>query len=141
MSSAIEGVLDTNVFLHAHAHDSAAQECQDFLAALEDGRVRAHLEPIVLHELTYVLPRFLKSMTRQQVAQYLLVVLTWDGVQGEKDLMASAVQRWRDTPGLSFVDAYLAALAIQRGCAVYTKNVRDLRGQGVEVPDTLPAGC
>lgn len=77
-------------------------------------------------------------MARSDVAEYLLMVLSWDGVVGEKAVMAEAVQRWAVTPGLSFADAYLAALATQRGCAVFTKNLRELRGQGVDAPSPLP---
>ena len=54
--------------------------------------------------------------------------------------MDDTLRRWADTPGLGFVDAYLAALAARHGCPVYTKNVRDFSGQGVSVPDPLPGG-
>ena len=133
-----DGLLDTNVFIHAYTRDTMAQECRGFLVALEQGTVRARLEPVVLHELTYTLPRYMKQMTRDDVAVYLSMVLSWPGVLGEKDVLVDAVERWWRTPGLAFVDAYLAALAVQEGCPVYTKNVRDLVGQGVQVPDPLP---
>jgi predicted nucleic acid-binding protein len=136
-----EGLLDTNIFLHAHADDSVSAECQAFLRALERGQVRARLEPIVLHELSYALPRFVKQMTRREVGAYLAMVLRWDGVFGEKDVMADAVQRWRNTPGLSFADAYLAAIATRMQLPVFTKNIRDLIGQGVSVPVPLPTGA
>jgi predicted nucleic acid-binding protein len=131
------GLLDTNIFIHAHSTDSAAAECQLFLSALESGRIRARLEPLILHELSYALPRYVKQMTRQDVAAYMLMVLNWDGVEGEKEVMVASVQRWASTPGLSFADAYLAA---QRQCAVFTKNLRELRGQGVDAPMLLPDG-
>jgi predicted nucleic acid-binding protein len=134
------GILDTNVFIHAYANDPLTDECRWFLTALQRGLVEAHLEPLVLHELSYALPHFLKQMTRNDVAEYLLMVLSWDGVRGEKDRMVDAVVRWRASPGLAFVDAYLAALAREWRCPIYTKNVRELRGQGVDVPSTLPAG-
>lgn len=140
MNSTSEGLLDTNVFVHAHTNDSVAQECRDFLAALERGQVQGRLEPLVAHELTYVLPRVIRQMTRADVAQYLLMVLGWRGVTGPKDILVDAVIRWRDKAGLSFVDAYLAALAAERRCAVYTKNLRDFEGQGSAVPRTLPKG-
>lgn len=66
------------------------------------------------------------------------MVLGWDGVEGEKDLIAEAVQHWATNTPLSFVDAYLAALARRLSCPVYRKNVRDLLGEGVAIPDTLP---
>lgn len=134
-----DGLIDTNVFLHAQANDSASAECRAFLEALAEGRVRARLEPIVLHELSYALPRFVKQMTRQQVAAYLAMVIGWSGVLGDKDTLADTIQRWGNTPGLSFADAYLAALATRETCPVYTKNVRELTRQGISVPDPLPS--
>ena len=135
-----DGLLDTNVFIHAHARDSQTEECRRFLLALERGDLRAHLEPLILHELSYALPHYLKQVTREQIAEYLLMVLSWEGVQGNKDLMVDAVQRWRDAPRLSFADAHLAVLASRRQSPVFTKNVRELRGQGVSVPEPLPTG-
>lgn len=46
------GLLDTNVFIHAYAQDTASEECRSFLIALEAGRVAAQLDPMVLHELS-----------------------------------------------------------------------------------------
>src|SRR5262245_17134560 len=42
-----EGLIDTNVFLHAQTFDAHAEECLRLLEALRDDRVRARLEPIV----------------------------------------------------------------------------------------------
>jgi predicted nucleic acid-binding protein len=134
------GLVDTNTFFHAQTHDVHSDECRRFLAALERGDVQAVLDPIVLHELSFVLPRYVKQMSRHDVATYLEVVLSWPGIQGDKGTMIDAVQRWRDTPGLAFADAYLAARAAAESRPVYTKNVRELRGQAVAVPDPLPAG-
>jgi predicted nucleic acid-binding protein len=134
------GLLDTNVFIHAYANDVASEECRQFLTAVESGTRQVQLDPLVLHELSYALPRYVKQLTRSGIAQYLLMVLGWDGVKGETQIMSDAVERWRDTPGLAFVDAYLAALAASQGCAVYSKNVRELEGQGVRVPNPLLVG-
>jgi len=139
MSSTIDDLLDTNVFIHAHASDRFTEECRHFLALLEQGQIRAYLEPLILHELSYALPHYLRQMTRTQVADYLLMILSWRGVQGQRSLMIDAVARWRATPGLSFADAYLAALASRRQCPVFTKNVREIEGQGVVVPQPLPS--
>jgi predicted nucleic acid-binding protein len=133
-----DGLLDTNVFIHAHTTDSVSEACRRFLAALEQGQTRAQLEPLILHDLSYALPHYVTQMTRQQVAEYLLMVLSWDGVQGDKDVMVDAVQRWQGTSGLSFADAYLAALSAQLSCSVYSKNVREPEAQGVIVPQPLP---
>lgn len=133
------GLVDTNTFVHAHAHDVHTEECRTFLAALEAGKAQAHLEPIVLHELSYALPHYMKQMDWTQVADYLLMVLAWPGIRGAKDVMVDAVQRWRASKRLAFVDSYLAAFAAQRQCPVYTKNVREFVGQGIHVPPTLPS--
>ncbi len=132
------GLLDTNVFIHAHTRDRWAAECRAFLTAIENGKVSAVIEPLVLHELSYALPHYVKQMTREQVGEYLLMVLRWEGVQGDKDTLVETVMRWRATPGLAFVDAYLAVLARQRGCPVFSKNVKELAAQGVVVPARLP---
>lgn len=134
-----DGLLDTNVFIHAQTTDALSDECRRFMAALEQGRARAHLEPVVLHELSYALKHYLKQLTREHIAQYLLSVLSWEGVVGDKDVMIDAVTRWYQTPRLSFPDAYLAALASLRQCPVFTKNRRDFVLQGVEVPEALPS--
>jgi predicted nucleic acid-binding protein len=135
-----DGLLDTNVFIHAHASDRFTEECRSFLAAVERGKVRAYLDPLILHELSYALPHYIKQMTRPQVGEYLLMVLSWSGVQGDKEVMIDTVERWRGTAGHSFADAYLAARATQRRCPVYTRNVRELEGQVVAVPQPLPSG-
>jgi len=134
-----DGLLDTNTFIHAMTHDAHSEECSRFLAALEDGRVDAWLEPIVLHELSYALRRWRKEITREEIAEYLLVILGWPGVRGDKESMINAVERWSATPGLAFVDAYLAALASRRGAVIYTKNARDFTQQGIAVPQPLPS--
>ncbi len=131
-------LIDTNVFIHAQSTDQFSQECRRFLEAVETGRIRARLDPLVLHELSYALPHYVKHMTRENVGEYLLAVLTWEGIEGNRNLMVDAVTRWRSSSKLAFVDAYLAALAKELDGAVFTKNVRDFEGQGVEVPAALP---
>jgi len=88
------------------------------------------MSPLILHELSYAFPRYIKQMTHQDIANYLLMVLGWEAVQGEKGAMVDAVERWRDTSGLAFADAYLAALAAEQDRPVYSKNLRELRAQG-----------
>lgn len=133
-----EGLLDTNVFVHAQTRDAHSAECRKFLGAIEAGTVHATLEPMVLHELSYALPHYVKQMSRKDVAVYLISVLSWKGVVAERDLLVDVVQRWSRTPRLAFVDAYLAALAMRRNLPIYSKNVRELRTQAVAVPNPLP---
>jgi len=135
------GMLDTNVFIHAHASDRWTAECRAFLTAVESGSVTAVLEPMVLHELSCALPHYVKQMTRDQVGEYLLMELRWEGVQGDKDTLVETVMRWRATPGLAFVDAYRATLAHRRGCPVFSKNVKELNAQGAVVPVPLPGAA
>jgi len=138
VASLPEGFIDTNVFIHAQTHDAHAEECLRFLEAVDSGSVQARIDPIVLHELSYALPHYRRGMTRQEIAEYLLAVLAWGGITGEKGLLVDAVERWRDTPGLAFVDAYLVSLAARAQAPVYSKNVAELRRQGALVPDPLP---
>ncbi len=137
--SDLPGLVDTNVFIHAQSSDALSEECRGFLRAVEAGRLSVRLDPLVVHELTYALPHYRKGMTRAEVAEFLLAVLAWDGIAGERSVLIDAVQRWQATPSLAFVDAYLAAQAAADGCSVYTKNVRDLAGQGIGVPSPLPS--
>ncbi|NPV09718.1 MAG: type II toxin-antitoxin system VapC family toxin [Anaerolineae bacterium] len=138
MSEDPPGLVDTNVFIHALTRDAHAEECLCFLEAIQRGEVTAQLEPVVVHQLSYALPHYRKGMTRFEIAEYLLSVLAWQGIVAQKGLLVSAVERWRDSPRLAFVDAYLAALAEQEHCPVYTKNVSELAAQGVSVADPLP---
>ena len=134
----VDGLVDTNIFIHAQTHDSHAEECLRFLEAVGSNRIQAQIEPLVLHELSYALPHYRKGMTRTEVAEYLLAILQWDGLTGNKGLLVQAVQRWRNSPALAFVDAYLSALAAHEQSPVYSKNVAELRAQGVVIPDPLP---
>jgi len=138
VSETPDGLLDTNIVLHAQTHDSLSEECRRFLAALERGELRARVEPLVLRELSYALARYAKQMSRPDIAEYLISMLRWPGVVGDKDGMIDALERWHQTPGLGFVDAYLSALANREGRVVFTKNVRDFVAQNVDVPDPLP---
>jgi len=132
-----EGLLDTNVFIHALTHDVHAEPCRGLLRALAEGRAEAILDAVVVHELTYVLPRFVKSMGRIDVAQYLTSVIAWDGVVAEKELLTEALRLWAAHP-VGFIDAYLAARAVREERPVYTRNAADLRLCGATVPDPFP---
>lgn len=135
----MEGLLDTTIFVHAQTTDERSDECRQFLLALQQGDISARLEPVVLHELTYALRHYRKQLTKGQIGEYLLAVLSWPGIRGDLDLMTDAVYRWIDTPGLGFVDAYLSAMAARDDRPVYTMNVREFAGQDIDVPQPLPA--
>ena len=131
------GLVDTNVFIHAQTRDAYAQECLQFLEAVERGTIQVRLDPIVLHELSYALPHYRKGMTRAEVAEYMLAILAWDGIIADGELLIETIERWRDSDRLAFVDAYLASLAARDGLPVYTKNVDEFRRQGISVPEPL----
>lgn len=133
-----DGFLDTNVFVHALLRDDQSEECQRFLATVQEGRNRARLDPLVMHELSYVLPRVIKQMDRAEVADFLEAVLGWKGIDADRTLLAEALRRWRVTTELSFVDAVLCAAAGRERLPIYTKNVRHFANQGVDVPNPLP---
>lgn len=92
----------------------------------------------MVHELTYAWSHYFKTATRNEIAAYILRVLAFPGVAGDIALLTRAVRRWRDT-GIAFVDCVLTERALLDSVPVYTKNVRDLRSQGVDVPDRFPS--
>ncbi|MGI8644201.1 MAG: hypothetical protein ACR2LS_08835 [Thermomicrobiales bacterium] len=102
------------------------------------GQIRARLGPLIVHELAYVLPRVIKQMDRSAVADFLVAVLGWDGIDADRPLLIAAINRWRNGSGLSFVDAFLCAAADIAQRPVYAKYIRHFANQGVEVPDLLP---
>lgn len=132
------GLIDTNIFLHAQTTDVANKECRGFLAQLARGDEQAELDALVVHELTYALPRVVKQMSRRHVAAYVSMVLGWPGIHGDKAVLHTAVDRWGQTPGLAFVDAYLAVRAKREDREIYSKNVRELVAEGATVPNPLP---
>ena len=134
----IDGLLDTNVILHARTMDEESDECRAFLRLVHGDRIRVQLDPLVVHELTYVLPRYIKQIGRAEVATYLISILEWPGVTADKALLVEALTRWGKTARLGFVDAYLAARALAENRPIYTKNVSDFADCGATVPVPLP---
>lgn len=132
------GLIDTNIFLHAQMNDTASEECRRFLARLARGEETAEIDALVVHELTYALPRVVKQMDRQQVAAYVLMVLGWPGIIGDKVRLRDAINSWGKAQRPAFVDAYLAVRAASEGRVIFSKNVRELVRQGATVPDPLP---
>lgn len=134
------GRIDTNIFVHALKNDPQSEECRAFVRLLQEGRVRARLEPYVVHELSYVLPRRLPEWDRKQLGAFLLNLVDWPGIECDRPLLESAIVRWSSGPRISFVDAMLWAEALRYGAPIYTKNVKDFVGGEVWVPDPLPEG-
>jgi predicted nucleic acid-binding protein len=133
-----DGLLDTNVIINFWDRTAIGAECVAFLRAVEAGRIRVRLDPLVVHEAAYVLPRFQRQMGRSDVARFLIDLVNSPGIVAEKEILVETLRLWGSSPGLGFVDAYLATRSDREGRPVYTKNVRDLRRAGANVPDPLP---
>ncbi len=126
-----EGLLDTNVFLHAQAHDAHTEVCRRLLHAIAAGDRAAWIDPMVLHELTYVLPRYVKGMPRCAVSLYVRTVLSWPGIRMEdKPFWTSVLDTWDGDPQLNWTDAVLVERSRQTGGGIWTQNVRDFERHG-----------
>ncbi|MCC6943477.1 MAG: PIN domain-containing protein [Thermomicrobiales bacterium] len=139
MSTERVGLLDTNVVVHSLLNDAHSAECRQFLSLVQEGSVRVRIEPMVIHELAYVLTTRGRRMSVEDAADLLDSLLRADGVAGEVDLLIKAVSLWKQHAGIDFVDCYLAAKAISTDAPVYSKNIRHFRRLGVESPDPMLA--
>lgn len=134
---AYDGLLDTNVVIHALRRDHRSDECREFLALVSTGERRVRLEVFIVHELLYVMRRVFKQKSRQELADSLIEIIAWPGVDCERQLLLTALERWKNTPGLEFPDALLVARAQMDSTRVFTTNVKDFLGAGVEIPNPL----
>jgi predicted nucleic acid-binding protein len=136
--SPTRGFVDTNVFIHALSRDSHSEECKSFLRALAEGRTTAILDVTVVHELSWSIPKLLHDLQKADVAELLMTFVSWPGVECDRAFLAGTVRAWGSTPGLGFVDAYLAEKARASGLTVFTKNRRDFAKADLDIPDRLP---
>ncbi len=121
-----EGYVDTKVFLHAQANDAHTSTCRALLRAAAAGRIILRLDPLVLHELTYVLPRYVKTMTRADVALYCRSVLQWPGMHLEEmSFWLAVLETWETDDRLSWTDAVLIRRAQDAALALWSRNHRD----------------
>ncbi|NMP22623.1 PIN domain-containing protein [Sulfobacillus harzensis] len=131
----IEGYVDTNVFLHAQAHDAHTPACRALLRAAAAGTLILRLDPLVVHELTYVLPRYVKAMTRADVALYCRSVLQWPGIHlEERPFWLAVLETWEADDRLSWTDAVLLNRARDTGLPVWSRNHRDFTRH--DLPDS-----
>lgn len=131
-----DGLLDTNVLVHFLLRDNRTEECREFLAPVQTGERRVRLEVYVVHELTFVLGRVRKQMTRPDIADYIRQVISWPGIDCDQELLTGTLERWKQ-PGVAFVDALLATQARLSEARIFTINAKDFRNIGVEVPEPL----
>lgn len=133
---ASDGLLDTNVLVHFLLRDDRSGECREFLALVQAGQRRARLEACVVHELTFVLGRVLKQMTRADIVAYLRQIISWPGTDCDQALLLGALDRWQ-RPGVAFVDALLITQARLGEGRIFAINAKDVRDADVDVPDPL----
>ncbi len=131
------GLLDTNVIVHALRNDADSDMCRRFMDELMRGERRAYLAPYVVHELTYVLGRHFKQMTRSDIAMLLGELVAWPGIDCDQELLTEALRRWGKRSELAFVDALLTTEAARQASRVFTRNIRDFVAEDVAVPDPL----
>lgn len=135
-SSKSDGLLDTNVLIHALMSDSHTDECEAFLSMIESGQRSARLETYIVHEMTYALSRQL-NLSKHEIVAILLRIIQWPGIECDRQLLSGSLVRWRDRPALSFIDALLATQASLSQTRVFTKNIKDFADAGIEVPQPL----
>lgn len=124
------GWLDANIFVHVlFRQDPQRARCMEIIGALRDRVGTGWLDPVVLHELTYVVGRLPQFPDRAAVFEYLNSILALDAVHADdKDTLSETLSVWAATDGLGFADARLTVLARRRGMSVCSANGRDFRG-------------
>lgn len=124
------GWLDATIFIHAlFTNDPHRRRCLHILHALENGDGEAWIDDVVVHELTYVLPRALPRAfgDRTAVAEYVLGFLTLDTVHAVNKKMLIETLHWWSSTDVSFADARLTVLARAHRLPVCTVNQRDFQ--------------
>jgi hypothetical protein len=107
----------------------------DFLRAVGSGQVTTWVDPLVLYELTCVLPRYVQGMTRSDVALYQRTVLSWPGtVLDDKAFWVDVVDLREVDARLSWTDAVLIRQAQRTGRGIRTRNVLDFARHDMAAP-------
>ena len=89
-----DGLIDTNVLVHALMSDDSSDECRAFLEGVRSGSMRAEIHPLVVHELTYTMMRVRVFSSRQAVAEYVRSVLQWPGIVSDVTILDRTLERW-----------------------------------------------
>lgn len=126
-----EAVVDANVLLRHLTGEPAdlAARAGQVLAAAEQQHVRFILTALTLAEVVWVLQRTYR-WSRPAIADGLTQLLrarAFDVL--EATVLERAIQWYRARPRLHFADAYIAAVAAERGAAMVTfdREIRRLR--------------
>lgn len=126
--------LDTNIvarYVLGDIPDHSARASELFRSASR-GAVDLFIPATVFVELAHLLHRRL-SIPRRRVADTLLDVLRIRGIHAENtEAVASALDFWRSTGGVSFADCYHLALTRELGMTeIYTFDRKMDRYPGV----------
>lgn len=98
--------------------------CQALATALRRGEAEGWIEPLVIHELTYVLQRTGRFPTRDASHEYIRGILLIDSIHADdKDALLDATARWA-IDGVRFTDAWIGVLAGRRKLPVCSVNIR-----------------
>jgi predicted nucleic acid-binding protein len=124
-----EGVLDANLLLRLLTNEPPplAERAAALLAAAEERQITLVVVPLILAEVVYVLQSVYK-WPRADIAQGLLELLSASVlVVLEREVVAQTLHWYQAHPRLDFADAYIAALAAERGHGVVFSFDHDLR--------------
>ncbi len=120
------GRIDANVLLRFLTNEPVdhAERAAKLLGAVMAGEFDAYLEEVILAEVVWTLNRFYR-MPRADIAAALLNLLADDHIlAADKDALRLALIFFAER-NVSFVDAYLAAKALQAGDPVVYSFDRD----------------
>lgn len=140
-----EAVVDANVLLHylTGAPPELAERARQVLVAAEKRNTRLVVVALTLAEVVFILQHTYR-WPRRAIAEGLSKVIGADTFHlPEGATLQRALVWYRDRPGLHFADAYVAAVAVDRGAAVVSfdrelKRVRELTV--VDSPEAFPTG-
>jgi predicted nucleic acid-binding protein len=127
--------LDTNILARYLLDDipEHTTRAKQLLRSASIGEVELFIPASVFIELSHLMIRG-RSIPRPRVAQALYGLLRLQGLHiQERDSIADALEFWRSTGGLSFVDCYHLALTKELGMTqIYTFDKKMDRYPGVE---------
>ena len=124
-----EGLLDANMLLRLLTNEPKplAERAAALLTAAEEQHIALVVVPLILAEVVYVLQSVYK-WPRADIAQGLLELLSASVlVVPEQEVVTQTLLWYQEYPRLDFADAYIAALAAQRGHGVVFSFDHDLR--------------
>ena len=124
-----EATVDTNVLVRYLTNDppDMAQRAAEVLQEAQTRRIDLVVAPIVIAEVVFVLES-VYGWTRDAIAGGLLALLDAAVFQVLDPTVVRQTLHWyRDHPRVHFVDAYVAALAVERGHSTVISFDRDLR--------------